>query len=513
MSLSKEIYLAMQDVVGKENISDDPAVLHSYMSMRCVIEGRYETSFEAIVLPKDTLEVQAVVRLCNKYKTKFKASSTSWLYSDPSGSNCIKLDLRRMNHILEINEKNMYAVVEPHVIYAQLQAELMKKGLNCNVTGAGSNCSALPIAAHANLGHLSESSSYGERNLLGVEWVTPDGEIVRLGAPGSSEMWFCGDGPGPSLRGIIRGNCTPLGGLGVFTKAAQKIYHWPGPATFPMEGTSPDYAMNEIPERFLIRYFSFPNLENLIDAVRKIGESEIGFVVMGFNVAMLSANLTSSNQGDADLIKKLSGMIQGPGFVLVIAGNTSSDFDFKKAVLQMIINETQGKSLEMIEDPKIGSGLLWSVIRISRSIREVGRAGGGGMGVVGGTDVFPLMTHYIQELSKLKADLIARGLIFNETTDPFVQSIEHGHLGHGEMLARFSGQVSDPKQVEETIWKVSNQIAIEQHFGVPHQVWSDKLHDWYGPNASNYHKWLRSIKRTFDPNGASESTNYISNPK
>ena len=97
---------------------------------------------------------------------QYKASSTGWLYCDATGPNCIKLDLRRMNHILEINEKSMYAVVEPYVIGAQLQAELMKRGLNCNLTGAGSNCSALPLAAHVNLGHLSQSGSYGERNQL-----------------------------------------------------------------------------------------------------------------------------------------------------------------------------------------------------------------------------------------------------------------------------------------------------------------------------------------------------------
>jgi len=49
----------------------------------------------------------------------------------------ILLDLRRMNRIIEINEKNMYAVVEPYVISAQLQAELMKRGFHFNVKGAG----------------------------------------------------------------------------------------------------------------------------------------------------------------------------------------------------------------------------------------------------------------------------------------------------------------------------------------------------------------------------------------
>jgi FAD/FMN-containing dehydrogenase len=71
-----------------------------------------------------------------------------------------------MNRIIEINEKNMYAVVEPGVIGTQLQAECMKRGFNCNQNGAGTNCSASPIVGHCGFGHLSQSGSYGERNQL-----------------------------------------------------------------------------------------------------------------------------------------------------------------------------------------------------------------------------------------------------------------------------------------------------------------------------------------------------------
>ena len=147
-----------------------------------------------------------------------------------------------MNRILEINEKSMYAAVEPYVIGAQLQAELMKRGLNCNRAAPAPTAPALPLAAHVGLGHMSQSGSYTERNLLALEWVTGDGEIVRLGSLGSLGEWFCGDGPGPSLRGIIRGNTTPLAGLGVFTGGAVKIYHWPGPPAFPVEGVCPQYT-------------------------------------------------------------------------------------------------------------------------------------------------------------------------------------------------------------------------------------------------------------------------------
>jgi len=176
MPLEKEQYAAFEDVLGPENISADPVILYPYSWRSGLYAGvdKFTPRFEAAVLPKDTEEVQAVVRLFNRFGLQFKASSTGWgPYNDASGPGVIKIDLRRMNRIIEINEANMYAVVEPYVVGAQLQAELMKRGLNCNQCGAGTNCSALPIAAHQGIGHLSQSASYGERNQLALEWVTP----------------------------------------------------------------------------------------------------------------------------------------------------------------------------------------------------------------------------------------------------------------------------------------------------------------------------------------------------
>jgi len=106
--------------------------------------------------------------------------------NSPGGAGVIQLDLRRMNRIIEINEENMYAVVEPHVIGAQLQAELMKRGLNFTGNGAGSQTSALPLAAGTGHGFMSQTTGLGERNVLAVEWVTPEGEIIRLGSLGAS---------------------------------------------------------------------------------------------------------------------------------------------------------------------------------------------------------------------------------------------------------------------------------------------------------------------------------------
>src|SRR4030043_1759057 len=131
MAISKDVYKEFENVVGAENISDDPA-----------IKDAYRSQYLTVVLPGDTEEVAAVVKLCNKHKIPFKAQSTGWSFMPPT-YDFIFLDLRRMNRIIEINEKNMYAVVEPYVISAELQAELMKRGLNFCMKGAGSTGSAL----------------------------------------------------------------------------------------------------------------------------------------------------------------------------------------------------------------------------------------------------------------------------------------------------------------------------------------------------------------------------------
>src|SRR4030042_6856290 len=96
--------------------------------------------------------------------------------------------------------------MEPYVIGSTLQAEVMKVGLNTHMIGAGASCSPLASATSL-MGMGADTIFMGQstENLLAVEWVMPTGDILRTGSLGSGLGWFCGDGPGPSLRGIFRG--------------------------------------------------------------------------------------------------------------------------------------------------------------------------------------------------------------------------------------------------------------------------------------------------------------------
>src|SRR4030042_119997 len=83
----------------------------------------------------------------------------------------IILDLRRMNRILDLDEKNMTILVEPYVSFAQVQSEAIKRGLTCNVLGAGSQVSYLAslTSLHGN-NSQAVSQGYSGRNLLGGAW-------------------------------------------------------------------------------------------------------------------------------------------------------------------------------------------------------------------------------------------------------------------------------------------------------------------------------------------------------
>jgi len=482
MALSKDIYSAFEDVVGAENISDDPAIMPAY----------YNTQFSAVVLPANTAEVQAVIKLCNRYKLQFRPICTGWSGKFAEGT--ILLDLRRMNKIIEINEKNMYAVVEPYVISSELQAELFKRGLNFCIKGAGTNCSAM-LRGH---GHMDQSTSGDDRNHLAIEWVTPEGEIVKSGSLGSSDEWFSGDGPGPSLRAILTSAVPPGTTPGVFTKAAVKLYHWSGPAAYSLKGNSPNYALKEKPANMMARYFSFPTIEKIWQAEITLGENEICFELMGFNPSMVAANITTSNEECEAVFNRLSQEVIGPGFFVIIMGNSPEDFEFKKKALFKIVADADGQSAKSLEDPEIEGLLLINNTRLCASIRETFRAGGAfnSIPIMGQRD---LTIKWAIGAGKAKLPLIKAGHIVDDGGGFFGWGVEQGHLGKTEIFCLFSPSNPVAKAAVEGWQKQETERAFKENYFASTMGTSAEI------NAAlcNYYDWWLKITRSMDPNNCS----------
>ncbi|MBN1190301.1 MAG: FAD-binding oxidoreductase [Dehalococcoidales bacterium] len=483
MALSRDIYQAFEDVVGAENISDDPAIMPAYHS----------NNFAAVVLPGNRDEIQMLVKLCNKYRLQFASASTDWTGLFPD--DIIYLDLRRMNRIIEINEKNMYAVVEPYVVTGELHAELMKRGLICNIKGSGANCSAM-LRGH---GHLDQTTSGDDRNQLAIEWVTPEGDLVRLGSTGSTDQWFCGDGPGPSLRSLISSAVPPGVTPGVFTRAALKLYHWPGPPGFPLTGISPHYSLSGMPANMMARYYSFPSVEKMWQAEIKIGENEIAFELMGFNAAMVAANITASNEEEAQFFKKINREVKGPGFFIIVAGSSREDFEFKKKVLAKIINDNDGKSLSAVEDPETEGILLCQCVRISASIRETFRPGGAfnSIPVMGQRD---LTIRWAVGAGEAKKPLIEKGYIVDDGGAFFGWGVEQGHLGKTEIFCKYDPTNAEAKEAVLTWQKEQMDRAFRENYFAVTMGASLDTTDEIGTALSNYHLWWKKIKEAIDPN-------------
>jgi glycolate oxidase len=518
MSLDKEVYKSFERVVGPENISEDPAVLRSYMYQPFGNnKGVWaDISPEAVLMPASTEEVVAIVKICNRHHIVFKAMSTGWgIHNLPGVEGAVLLDLRRMNRILEIDEKNMFAVVEPHVICMQLQVEAMKKGLNCHIIGAGSNTSVLASATSVvGYGPDGLSMGYSGRNLLGVEWVLPTGEVLKLGSLGADAGWFCGDGPGPSMRGIMRGWEGAWGGLGVFTKCAVKLFHWNGPSELEMKNAPPNYVLKEPIKFFRASLFSFPSLDQLAEAAYKLGESEIGYFICRLTPSFVGLQMTSG-KNYVDMWQ--SGIMQQVlkyGFLFVIFANSDREFDYQQKVLAQVLEETGGQVSPLSETKEMQEQTAITVLKVDAVVRSCFRSAGGFNTSFGAMDTVDLAINLIKAGAGLKEKYIKRGVIMDDGGDNSATLLfEQGHLAYTEVLIMYDHHDSESAQGALEYLAESNETCLKRGLGPPifqiSQVGMGK-HGEFGPACFNYDTWLREIKKQLDPNNTCDPTAYIS---
>jgi hypothetical protein len=385
MALSKEIYKEFEDIVGPRNISADTGILETYRCIPAQSSAHYGPYYkhitplpQAVILPGSTEEVQKIVRLCNKYKLKFKAAGTFWASMAYIGSDyAIQLDMRRMRKI-EIDVKNQTAVIEPYVIGATLQAEAMKVGLNCNIAGVG--CSSSIVASTSGWNGVGPASiAFGNHadSLLGIEWVLPTGEVLRTGSIGSGAGWFCGEGPGPSLRALFKGVYGVTGSMGVCTKMAMRLYPWPGPKYLPSEGTIPAWKAT-LPDNFKSYTLCFPTWKAWADAVTLLWNSDIAYLghrqfnMFGREVkgAMLRILLDPEKQlcdiptlMEDPILKKQTEEMKIE-FQLVIAGMTRRDTEYKEKAVEKILEETGGWKASLMEEPDLANWALLYLLRL-----------------------------------------------------------------------------------------------------------------------------------------------------
>ena len=137
----------------------------------------------AVVRPSTTAEVAAVLELANELRVPVTArgSGTGLAGGCIAGPDGIVLSLERMNRILEIDDDNMVAVVQPAVTLTELDEATAAHRLVYPVY-PGENSASLGGNVATNAGGM-RAVKYGvtRNQVLGLEAVLPTGQVIRTG--------------------------------------------------------------------------------------------------------------------------------------------------------------------------------------------------------------------------------------------------------------------------------------------------------------------------------------------
>ncbi len=348
----QQILKSFQAAIGEANVKDNPATVNAYwgdwLPPRTLEQSTWP---EFVVMPSSTKEVQEIVKLCNRFKIPFiPVGSNQWsLTSAPNRPHTVIIDTKRMADIVEIDEKNMYAVIEPYVTLAQLHAEANKRGLYIGSPEASAQSSA--IAGHVFQGMWGVGYRLGVayRNILGMEWVLPNGEILRTGAfSQDATCGFWAEGPGPDLRGMLRGYAGAQGGAGMVTRMAVKLHPYPGPKVWPAEGHIPNMTSTLPEDRFHWEIIKYDDLEGAVNFMYEVGRAEIGGVVQKWPTVYYIWWWANSNEEYWTEWQKRTFQDNVKNAVGICLWGFTSDkqLEYEKRVLEDIIEETGGRRIK-----------------------------------------------------------------------------------------------------------------------------------------------------------------------
>ena len=222
---------AFESVVGKEWVFTSDDDLEPYRDAYSILRDEPEERIaSAAVAPFTSDEVQAVMRIANEHRIPIYPISTGknlgYGGAAPVLSGSVVLDLKRMNRILEIDERNSYVLLEPGVSYFDLYRAIQDKGLNlwidCPDPGWGS---VVGNALDYGGGYTHSWYRNHFEAHCGMEVVLANGELLRTGMgalPGAKTWQQNKYGYGPFVDGLFKQSS-----LGIVTKMGFWLYPAP----------------------------------------------------------------------------------------------------------------------------------------------------------------------------------------------------------------------------------------------------------------------------------------------
>ncbi|MGH3384285.1 MAG: FAD-linked oxidase C-terminal domain-containing protein [Nocardioidaceae bacterium] len=203
--------------IGDTHVLTDRQQLRTY---ECDGLAHYKVMPAIVALPADAEQVAAVVRACVEAGVPYVArgSGTGLSGGALPHADGVLIVTSRLRRIIEVDAANQRAVVEPGVINLHITKAAAPEGYyfapdpsSQQVCSIGGNVAENSGGAHC--------LKYGftTNHVTGVELVSPDGDLVRIGGK-------CPDPPGYDLLGAFVGS---EGTLGIATEVTVRLLRAP----------------------------------------------------------------------------------------------------------------------------------------------------------------------------------------------------------------------------------------------------------------------------------------------
>ena len=220
MSLPANTLRRLAEIVGPANLqhSTEERLAYSYDATPMLARQP-----EAIVFVESAQQIADVLKLANAdgFKVVPRGSGTNLSGGTIPTGNCVVLVTVKMDRILEIDPRNLTALVQPGVLTARIDEAAAAHGLFYPPDPGSMKISTIGGNVAENSGGL-RGLKYGVTRdyVLGLEVVLPTGELLRCGTKCVKDV------AGYSIKDLFIGS---EGTLGVVTEILLKLL--PRPAT------------------------------------------------------------------------------------------------------------------------------------------------------------------------------------------------------------------------------------------------------------------------------------------
>jgi FAD/FMN-containing dehydrogenase len=441
---------ALAGIVGSRYVTTNKADLYIYSRDMSIAEPAWP---DVAVLPASLDELKKIVAYANTERIPLvpyiAGGNIAGLTIPLKGG--ITLDLKRMDRILEVNETDMYALVEPGVTFGHMKA------FSPPSTGVMSN------SIVQGLDNVSFRYGAASRWVSGMEVLLATGELVRIGSCAVSDIWQA-VAPMPEITGLFLGW---QGATGIVTKVAVSL--WP----------KVKHAAG--------LHFQTRDMEGAERLFKVISRTRIPDDLIGTSFALSIVSMKAMEHQKSPISPAIKTGPDDPEFTISadVSGNSEGELKAKLKVVEEVV-EAEMKGDVIYPEPVPSNRAAFPMQNLPVL------SGGGGLMWVG---CYGPMSNWLKTARK-GCELQDK---YDLTRSCYTRVMDEGHfVGLRWMLPYDKG---DPDMVDRIMKCCDEQLDLVLENGfVPYKTpyWAvRKIEEKAGPEWVELH---RRIKKLLDPN-------------